>query len=46
MKLDYLMTGVVSGEYLEVSGMGDILQDSGMVNLGLTVCSAPQESLF
>jgi hypothetical protein len=42
MKLDYMLSGVVKGEYLEVNGVGKIDPDSGSVNLDLNVVFAPK----
>ncbi|MDI3297425.1 hypothetical protein [Janthinobacterium tructae] len=41
MKLDYLLTGVIDGSYIEVSGKGDVDQSNGTFNLELAVADAP-----
>lgn len=42
MKLDYLLTGVIDGNYIEVAGKGEVNQTSGTFNLELAVASAPK----
>ncbi|WP_144409602.1 hypothetical protein [Martelella endophytica] len=42
MKVDYLMTGVIEGAYLEVSGLGDIDQSTGSLTFDLNVKCAPK----
>ena len=42
MKLDYMLSGVVKGEYLEVKGVGEIDQSTGEVDLDLKVNFAPK----
>ncbi len=42
MKLDYLLTGVIDGSYIEVSGKGVVDQTAGEFQLDLDVHQAPQ----
>lgn len=42
MKLDYLLTGVIDGNYIEVSGKGTVDQTAGEFQLDLDVAQAPQ----
>ncbi|WP_409525988.1 hypothetical protein [Nitrincola sp. MINF-07-Sa-05] len=44
MKLDYLLTGVIAGSYIEITGKGEIDQALGAFNLELEAVPPCQSS--